>query len=173
MRLTLPILCLGVVAASCLASAASNLPSLKAERWVNSPPLTPRRCAGKSCSWTSGSTPASTGFARPLCQSVEPRLRAARPGRHRRALAGVRVRQARREYRSRHSRPRTDLPDRHRQRLCDLAGVWERRVAREIPLRRSREAGEAMGRRGKLRRNRDAKSGVCWLRHNPGSSCRL
>jgi thiol-disulfide isomerase/thioredoxin len=38
---------LGVVAGSCLASAASNLPSLKAERWVNSPPLTPQTLRGK------------------------------------------------------------------------------------------------------------------------------
>ncbi len=37
---------LGVVAASCLASAASTLPSLKAERWVNSPPLTPEALRG-------------------------------------------------------------------------------------------------------------------------------
>jgi hypothetical protein len=29
----------GAVAASCLASAASNLPPLRAERWVNSSPL--------------------------------------------------------------------------------------------------------------------------------------
>ncbi|HEX7139468.1 MAG TPA: hypothetical protein VF219_16565 [Vicinamibacterales bacterium] len=37
---SLPWLCLGVVAAPYLANAASNLPSLKAERWVNSAPLT-------------------------------------------------------------------------------------------------------------------------------------
>src|SRR5947208_116125 len=47
MRLTLPILCLGVIAASSLASAASNLPPLKAERWVNSPPLTAEALRGK------------------------------------------------------------------------------------------------------------------------------
>src|SRR2546426_11304218 len=47
MRLTLPILCLGVIAASCLGSAASNLRSLKAERWVNSPPLTAEALRGK------------------------------------------------------------------------------------------------------------------------------
>ena len=35
MRVTLPFLCLGVVAASCLASAATNLPALKAARLVN------------------------------------------------------------------------------------------------------------------------------------------
>jgi thiol-disulfide isomerase/thioredoxin len=40
-------LCLGVVAASCLASAASNLPDLKAERWVNSAPLTPEMLRGR------------------------------------------------------------------------------------------------------------------------------
>lgn len=35
----------GTVAASCLARVASSLPTLRAERWVNSPPLTaePRR----------------------------------------------------------------------------------------------------------------------------------
>jgi thiol-disulfide isomerase/thioredoxin len=44
---SLALLCLGVVAASCLASAASNLPSLKAERWVNSAPLTAEALRGK------------------------------------------------------------------------------------------------------------------------------
>src|SRR2546425_12807608 len=47
MRLTLPILCLGVIAASCLAVAASNLPLLRAQRWVNSPPLTAEALRGK------------------------------------------------------------------------------------------------------------------------------
>ena len=47
MMKSLPLLCLGVAAASCLASAASSLPSLKAERWVNSPPLTAEALRGK------------------------------------------------------------------------------------------------------------------------------
>jgi len=47
MRVPLVLLCLGVVAASCVASAASNLPSLRAERWVNSPPLTAEALRGK------------------------------------------------------------------------------------------------------------------------------
>jgi thiol-disulfide isomerase/thioredoxin len=47
MKVTLSTLCLGVVAASCLASAASNLPSLRAQRWVNSPPLTAEALRGK------------------------------------------------------------------------------------------------------------------------------
>jgi len=38
---------LGAVAASCLASAASNLPRLRAERWVNSPPLSAEALRGK------------------------------------------------------------------------------------------------------------------------------
>ena len=38
---------LGAVAASCLASAASNLPSLRAQRWVNSPPLSAAALRGK------------------------------------------------------------------------------------------------------------------------------
>jgi hypothetical protein len=38
---------LGAVAASCLASAASNLPPLRADRWVNSPPLTAEGLRGK------------------------------------------------------------------------------------------------------------------------------
>ena len=46
MRAILPMLCVGVFSASCLASAA-NLPSLKAQRWVNSPPLTPEMLRGK------------------------------------------------------------------------------------------------------------------------------
>jgi thiol-disulfide isomerase/thioredoxin len=47
MRVTLPLLCLGVAAASCLASAASNLPLLRAERWINSPPLSAEALRGK------------------------------------------------------------------------------------------------------------------------------
>ena len=43
----LPFLLLGVIAVSCLASAASSLPELKAERWVNSAPLTPQTLQGK------------------------------------------------------------------------------------------------------------------------------
>ena len=43
----LPFVLLGVVAVSCLASAAGNLPSLKAERWVNSPPLAAEALRGK------------------------------------------------------------------------------------------------------------------------------
>jgi hypothetical protein len=38
---------LGAVAASCLASAASTLPPLRAERWVNSPPLDAEALRGK------------------------------------------------------------------------------------------------------------------------------
>ena len=37
----------GVAAVSSLANAASNLPPLKAARWVNSPPLTPETLRGK------------------------------------------------------------------------------------------------------------------------------
>src|SRR6478736_2374915 len=43
----LPLVFLAVVVASCVASAASNLPSLRAQRWVNSPPLTPEGLRGK------------------------------------------------------------------------------------------------------------------------------
>jgi thiol-disulfide isomerase/thioredoxin len=37
----------GAVAASCLASAASNLPPLRADRWVNSPLLSAEALHGK------------------------------------------------------------------------------------------------------------------------------
>jgi len=47
MRVGLPVLCFGVVAASFFASAASGLPALRAQRWVNSPPLTPEAVRGK------------------------------------------------------------------------------------------------------------------------------
>jgi hypothetical protein len=47
MRVVLPVMCLGVVAASSLASAATNLPSLRAQRWVNSAPLTSEALRGK------------------------------------------------------------------------------------------------------------------------------
>jgi hypothetical protein len=47
MRIILPLLVASIVAGSCLAGAASRLPALKAERWVNSPPLTPEGLRGK------------------------------------------------------------------------------------------------------------------------------
>ena len=56
---------LGAVAASCLASAASNLPRLRAERWVNSPPLSAEALRGKVVIVDFGSTRASIGFGRP------------------------------------------------------------------------------------------------------------
>jgi thiol-disulfide isomerase/thioredoxin len=43
---TLPLI-LGIVSVSSLATAASSLPSLKAERWVNSAPLTAEALRGK------------------------------------------------------------------------------------------------------------------------------
>jgi thiol-disulfide isomerase/thioredoxin len=47
MRLTLLFFSVGVVAASCLAGAATSLPALKAARWVNSAPLTPEALRGR------------------------------------------------------------------------------------------------------------------------------
>src|SRR5215468_10344180 len=47
MSVPLPLLCFGVLAASWLASAASSLPSLRAQRWVNSPPLSADALRGK------------------------------------------------------------------------------------------------------------------------------
>src|SRR6476659_9262349 len=47
MRLTLLFCSVGVVAASCLAGAATSLPALKAARWVNSAPLTPEALRGR------------------------------------------------------------------------------------------------------------------------------
>ncbi len=47
MRIILPLLFLGVIAASCLASAAGKLPAFQVERWVNSAPLTPEALRGK------------------------------------------------------------------------------------------------------------------------------
>src|SRR5919107_3534333 len=47
MRTILPLLVASIVAGSCLASAASRLPPLKAQRWVNSAPLTPEGLRGK------------------------------------------------------------------------------------------------------------------------------
>ncbi len=48
MRPILPFLFLGVVAASGLAGAATKLPAFKADRWVNSPPLTAEALRGKT-----------------------------------------------------------------------------------------------------------------------------
>jgi thiol-disulfide isomerase/thioredoxin len=47
MRPILPFLFLGVVAASGLAGAATKLPAFKADRWVNSPPVTAEALRGK------------------------------------------------------------------------------------------------------------------------------
>jgi hypothetical protein len=47
MRATLLLSCLGVVAASYLATAAGRLPALKADRWVNSGPITIETLRGK------------------------------------------------------------------------------------------------------------------------------
>jgi thiol-disulfide isomerase/thioredoxin len=43
----LPFVLIGAAMMSCPANAATNLPSMKAERWVNSPPLTPATLHGK------------------------------------------------------------------------------------------------------------------------------
>src|SRR5215211_5946747 len=46
MRTILPLLIASIIAGSCLAGAASRLPALKAQRWVNSAPLTPEGLRG-------------------------------------------------------------------------------------------------------------------------------
>ena len=46
MRVMLPLL-ICIIATSCIASAAGKLPAFKAERWVNSVPLTPEALRGK------------------------------------------------------------------------------------------------------------------------------
>ena len=47
MRITLPILLAGIVVGASVVAAASSLPAFKAERWVNSAPLTPAGLRGK------------------------------------------------------------------------------------------------------------------------------
>ena len=47
MKTILPLLFFGVVAGSCLVGAAGKLPAFKAERWVNSAPLTAAGLRGK------------------------------------------------------------------------------------------------------------------------------
>ena len=47
MKTIQPLLLFGVVAGSCLVGAAGELPAFKAERWVNSPPLTAAGLRGK------------------------------------------------------------------------------------------------------------------------------
>jgi thiol-disulfide isomerase/thioredoxin len=47
MRAILPLVLASIVVGSCLAGAASRLPALKAQRWVNSAPLTPEGLRGK------------------------------------------------------------------------------------------------------------------------------
>jgi hypothetical protein len=47
MRTILPLLVVSIIAGSCLAGAASRMPALRAQRWVNSAPLTPEGLRGK------------------------------------------------------------------------------------------------------------------------------
>jgi hypothetical protein len=47
MKAILPLLFLGVVAASCLVGAATTLPTLSAEGWVNSAPLAAGLCVAR------------------------------------------------------------------------------------------------------------------------------
>ena len=47
MRTILPLLVGSIVVGSCLAGAVSRLPAIKAQRWVNSAPLTPEGLRGK------------------------------------------------------------------------------------------------------------------------------
>ena len=82
-RTILPLLVASIVAGSCLAGAASRLPALKAQRWVNSAPLTPEGLRGKVVLVDVWDTPASTGFVPAVYQGLESRLRLARPGRGR------------------------------------------------------------------------------------------
>jgi hypothetical protein len=48
MRTILPLVVASIVVGSCLAGAASRLPALKAQRWVNSAPLSPEVLRGKA-----------------------------------------------------------------------------------------------------------------------------
>ena len=100
MRAILLFIFAGIVVGSSFAGAANRLPAFKAERWVNSAPLTAEALRGKvvlvdfweyTCiNWIR---------TLPFYQGVESRLRRARPGGGRSARAGVRVRQAGREHR--------------------------------------------------------------------------
>ena len=56
MRTILPLLVASLVAGSCLAGAASRLPALNAQRWVNSAHSLPKGSVARWCSSTSGST---------------------------------------------------------------------------------------------------------------------
>jgi len=47
MKAMLPLLFLGVVSAACLVNAASTLPEIRSDRWVNSPPLGAKALRGK------------------------------------------------------------------------------------------------------------------------------
>jgi hypothetical protein len=91
MKTILPLLFLGVVAGSCLVGAAANLPVFKVERWVNSAPLTAAGLRGKVVLVDVWDLHQLDSYLA-LCRGVESRVRPARAGRDRSALAGVRVR---------------------------------------------------------------------------------
>ena len=173
MKAILPLLFLGVAGGAALAGAASDLPAFKVERWVNSPPLTAEALRGKvvlvdfweyTCINWIRTSPYVKAWHRDYAA-----LGLVVIGVHAPEFEfGKRAEQ----HRPRDSRPWAHLPDRARQRLCDLAGPRQRRLAGEVPLRRARKAGEAVGRRGQLRRNRGgdpASAGGGDARHH---SCR-
>ena len=65
------------------------------------------------------------------------------PRRHRRACAGIRLREEHRQRDARRARTRHHLSGRDRQRLCDLAGLQQRVLAGAL-LHRRRKAASAI-----------------------------
>ena len=155
MRLTLLCLSVGVVAASCLAGAATSLPALKAERWVNSAPLTAEALRGKVV---------LVDFWEYTCVNwirTAPYVKAWNRDYAPLGLVVVGVHAPEFEFGKRAENIDRGIRDHgltYPIAIDNDFAIWralgQRRLAGEIPLRRSRAAGKAMGRRGELRRNR-------------------
>ena len=125
MRASLPFVLLGVALGAGAASAAGEMdvPAFKVERWVNSGPLTADTLRGKVV---------LVDFWEYTCVNwirTAPYVKAWHRDYADRGLVVVGVHapelswEARRAHRPGNSRPRARLPDRTRQRFCDVAGL--------------------------------------------------
>ncbi len=109
-------------------------------------------CAARSCSSTSGPTPASTGFA--PCPTSAPgpqKYKDQGPGSRRRAPHRVRSRRTSPNVRRAAQMLRVDFPDRGRQRARRSGNAYRQPVlARDLSHRRRRPHSASPVRRGKL-----------------------
>ena len=155
-RLTLACLCYFLAAISENASVASDLPELKAQRWVNTTPLTPKALRGKivlvdvweyTCINWIRTSPYVKAWNRDYAK-----LGLVLIGSH--APEFEFGKRARKTSTAASATMASRVSNRDRQRLCDLEWPAQFGLARKISVRRARQVGETMARGGKLRRSR-------------------